>query len=184
MRWLLALSLAACATSTPDIEKERSDLLRELREAHGDANLVADGRHYMVKPGVLQPEIRAFTVALAETLESDRGGGRDSRWVTGDEPVIAEPWLERGLRVNDIVAERVGTDPDACWRFWSERRSDHFIEEVRTTHALDAAFDGLAGAARAAAAFTDAFGAVGELSSPGSRGISSTSSSPPAGGPQ
>jgi hypothetical protein len=181
MRWLLALSLAACSTTdTYDPDKERADLLRELRAAHGDANLVADGRHYMVTPEALQPEIRAFTTALAEAIESER----DSRWsasasVTGLEPVIAEPWLERGLRVNSLTVLGFTTGGVTYYAIELVQGGEYVTEEVPATHAVEAAWGKLAGAAREQAAFTDMFGPMAELQTPGSRAIRGTGGAGP-----
>ncbi len=189
MRWLLALSLAACSTTdTYDPEKERSDLLRGLREAHGDANLVADGRHYMVSPEALQREIRTFTSELADAVEAGWGSGRDSSSVSGREPVIAEPWLERGLRVNDISVVACRADRATFYRVFIERppETGYSIQVVRGTPAVDAAWEGLVAAARAQAVFTDTFGPMGELIRPGSRSIRGTGrppDPPPSGSP-
>lgn len=179
MRWLLALSLAACSSTTHayDPEKERADLLRELRAAHGHASLVADGRHYMVKPDALQDEIRAFTAVLADAIGTQRVRRR-SLTVTGQEMVIAEPWLERGLAVNRLSVLGFTTGGARYYAVELARGDNCANDEVKATPAIEAAWDRLAGVARERAFYTDTFGPMGELPRPGSRDIRGTGGPP------
>ncbi len=179
MRWLLFLALAGCSTSRTDFAEERSELLRRLRGAEGYANLVTDGRFYMVEPEALQSEIREFTVALAYAIETQRGSDRGESFVTGSEPVISQPWLDRGLWVSQVVVEVLKTARDTFyWARVEDGRTGHSIAVTRGTAAADAAWERLAGAARARAAFTDVFGPVGGRELPGERGISGGRAAP------
>lgn len=176
MRWLLLLSLAACSASRTyerDFADQRTELLRRLRGAEGYANLVADGSFYMVEPEALQPEFRAFTVALAHAIETQRGSDWAPSVATGSGPVIAQPWLDRGLWFNGVTVEALRTDRGTY--YWTsverEGESGRTITTTRGTAAIDAAWVRLAAAARAQAAHTDVFGPVGGKELPGERDI-------------
>lgn len=176
MRWLFILPLAACSASRAhdrDLADERTELVRRLRGAEGYANLVADGSFYMVEPEALQREIRAFTVALAHAIETQRGSDCAPSVPTGSGPVIAQPWLDRGLWFNGVTVEALRTDRGTY--YWTsverEGESGRIIRTTRGTAAVDAAWVSLATAARAQATHTDVFGPVGGRELPGERGI-------------
>jgi hypothetical protein len=183
MRWPAVLLLVACSASRPgarDFAEEEAGLLRRLRGAEGYANLVADGRFYMVEPEALQSEIREFTAALAYAIETQRGSDRGTSFVTGSEGVISQPWLDRGLWVNRVTVEALRTARGTFYWTRVERdgQSGHSITTTRGTAAVDAAWERLAGAARARAAYTDVFGPVGGQELRGERGISWGGTSP------
>ncbi|MCK6461493.1 MAG: hypothetical protein L6Q95_16555, partial [Planctomycetes bacterium] len=116
--------------------------------------------------------------ALAHAIETER----DSRWsssVTGKEPVIAEPWLERGLSVNRLSVLGFTTGGARYYAIELVRGDDYTNDEVKATPAIEAAWDRLAGAARDRAAYTDTFGPMGELRRPASRDIRGFGGLPP-----
>lgn len=109
MRWLLVLSLAACASPDwhidPATDETRPLLLKYLRGADGDANVIMEGRCYVVRAGALRPEIRACTSAAAEAWERLVVAARaqSTTWISGPNFLL----LETGIDVRSVG----GIDP-------------------------------------------------------------------------
>ena len=165
MRWLVVLALAGCATRTwynyasEASVDERRAFLDGLRGASGKANLAAGDRCYVIRADTLQPEIRAFTSAVADAIVANGIESPAGDYVATDSaPVVAGSYVDRWLSVDggQVVVKAIRTDRGT--QYWVERNSHatHVVfAEVAGTPASDHAWRRLVDAAAARAAGTN-----------------------------
>jgi hypothetical protein len=152
MRWLVVLFLSACATdhwAGYEVDRgTRPDFLDALRDAQGEAKLVAGDRCYVIHATALQSEIRALTAALADTIEEQGGEGPpgDSMGQVADQnaaPVVGYTFVDRALSVGrgEIVVRGIRTDHRYLYWIEVRRRSgEKVLAMVAATPAVDAAW--------------------------------------------
>lgn len=160
MRWLIVLSLTACSTwrgqtGSSVNEDTLPALVANLREARGDAKLIAGDRFYEIRQEALQTELRAFTCALADAIEATGGAFSASAWPrprTGLVPVESFACVDRALCFGGVTVNGIRTDDAMCYRAEALEGPDRYVfAEVAQTPAVEEAWKRLADAARAQA---------------------------------
>ncbi len=163
VRWLTLLLLGACATSRgPEGRSVDRDtlpaLLAALRDASGDAKLIAGDRFYEIREGALRAEIHALTCALADAIEATGGvfpRNPSPRSCTGLVPVESFACVDRALCVGSVTVTGIRTDRSWLYRAEAADGPDRYVfVEVAATPVLEEAFGRLADTARAQARAT------------------------------
>lgn len=160
MRWLALLSISACATANwtnYDMDEGvRPAFLRALRGAHGETRLVAGDRFYVIHADALQPEVRAFTSALADTIEETGAKSPPLNCLDQDAaPVVGYSYVDRALLVDrgEVIVRGIRTENGTY--YWAEvgrRRGNAVFAEVAGTPAVDRTWQRLVDAASERAA--------------------------------
>jgi hypothetical protein len=155
MRCLLTLCLSACSTATwtnYDLDESvRPGFLKALRNAQGEARLVAGDRCYVIHATALQAEIRKLTSTIADTIAERGSEGPQGDCMDEDAaPVVGYTYVDRALSVGhgEIIIRGIRTDHGSC--YWVEagrRRGKAVLAEVAGTPAIDDAWTHLVAAA-------------------------------------
>lgn len=171
MRWLLALSLAACSSTVTEYDRmtERTEpaLVAALRRARGSTAVELGDRSYVDWDGALGPAVTAFTTATADAVAAGKvsypepPGSRsgEERGIGGKwhpDGVYAVTRTERVVSVGTVMISSLRADDDsrlycACAKV---ARRQYVWTCVRATPAIDAAWERLVRDARRAARTT------------------------------
>jgi hypothetical protein len=156
MRWLLALSLAACSTTVEyDTMTDRTEpaLLAALRDAEGHATIIAGDRCYTDRDGVLHPAVAALAKATADAVTSGAIGypGLPRTYEPGT--VHAFTANDRLLTVGAVMITSIRLDDGSrLYCVQAAVARDRYVwTSVPGTPAIDGAWDRLVAEARGAA---------------------------------
>ena len=149
-RMLPLLLLAACSTWTSHEMNVQSwdQVVVALRAAEGPAVLVSGDRGYFVRRGLLERELKTFTMALADAAEAQgmpRTGPKLGSWPNTDDEVVAFPHVTRALTMGSLSIKSIRTDSGThYWASLERKEHDYAFVTLRGTVEVDQAWRRLA----------------------------------------